>query len=218
MSIKSTNVYFIDNISPPKLIARSIDDLERRLPQLNLLFDTATISYIKDSIQHYKTNKSLPMLKNTLKKFSIEIGMKTQENNQSGKKETITDIQIQQTCLSLFEKELKKNNPTELIIYEWLRKKNEKAMYQNIIEHKHTLKQATQFCTVKAKAIAEKEQTLMVDDDTVFSWVEEYFMSIPNKIKNDEKKDIGTMKVAPKKDKEDDKKRKGEEQLSLFDL
>lgn len=218
MSIKSTNVYFIDNISPPKLIARSIDDLERRLPQLNLLFDTATISYIKDSIQHYKTNKSLPMLKNTLKKFSIEIGMKTQENNQSGKKETITDIQIQQTCLSLFEKELKKNNPTELIIYEWLRKKNEIAMYQNIIEHKHTLKQATQFCTVKAKAIAEKEQTLMVDDDTVFSWVEEYFMSIPNKIKNDEKKDIGTMKVAPKKDKEDDKKRKGEEQLSLFDL
>lgn len=69
------------------------------------------------------------------------------------------------------------NDPdsTERLIFGWLKRQNDDLLFTGALKDDRTLKQSVQFAMGKAKALAKQGTVAVVDDETVFSWIYEYF-------------------------------------------
>ncbi|NKC69089.1 Cas9 inhibitor AcrIIA9 family protein [Vagococcus fluvialis] len=73
--------------------------------------------------------------------------------------------------------EMKKNSSQSIKrIHQWLCKQTNQELFKGILTEGKTLKGAFAYCTGKAKEIAKSSPSVMVEDDTVFQWVSDYFI------------------------------------------
>ncbi|MBO0428365.1 hypothetical protein JZO82_04235 [Vagococcus fluvialis] len=73
--------------------------------------------------------------------------------------------------------EMKKNSSQSIErIHQWLCKQNNQELFNGILTEGKTLKGAFAYCTGKAKEIAKSSPSVMIEDDTVFQWVSDYFI------------------------------------------
>jgi hypothetical protein len=81
-----------------------------------------------------------------------------------------------ETALKKIAVELGKDpDSTERLIFGWLRRQNDDLLFTGALKGDRTLKQSVTFAMGKAKALAKQGNVAIVDDETVFSWIYEYF-------------------------------------------
>ena len=133
-----------------------------------------------------------------------------------------------ETAIEKMTTELGKDpDSTQRLIFGWLKRQNDDLLFTGILKNDRTLKQSVTFAMGKAKALANQGNVAIVDDETVFSWIYEYFTAD----KVDVPKVNGTVGTGKKKatkkpkTKTDSTTKKevvetvsegGEEQVSLF--
>lgn len=126
----------------------------------------------------------------------------------------------------------KAHSTAEDSIHNWLCKQEDESLMIGILKEDRTIKGALEYCTNKASKL-QKSNVAVVDDETVFNWVKEYFnlefLPIEFKFPTVKKKNPETKKSKPtiSKPKEVKSKSKGKvsdftpmkgEQLSLLDM
>ncbi len=68
------------------------------------------------------------------------------------------------------------HDTTTDILHNWVCDQDNDAIYKGIVEQDKTIKDVIAYCGKKAKKAAESGASMaMVDEDTVFGWVSEYF-------------------------------------------
>ncbi|MDR2277691.1 MAG: PcfK-like family protein, partial [Vagococcus sp.] len=61
-------------------------------------------------------------------------------------------------------------------IHQWLCKQTNQELFKGILTEGKTLKGAYAYCTSRAKEMAKSGSSFMVEDETVFQWVSDYFI------------------------------------------
>ena len=61
-------------------------------------------------------------------------------------------------------------------IHQWLCKQTNQELFKGILTEGKTLKGAFTYCSDQARKIAKNSPSVMVEDDTVFQWVSDYFI------------------------------------------
>lgn len=75
----------------------------------------------------------------------------------------------------LVEIKTQSSQPIERI-HQWLCKQTEQELFKGIMTERKTLKGAYEYCTSKAKEQAKNQPSIMIEDDTIFEWVSDYFI------------------------------------------
>ena len=103
--------------------------------------------------------------------------------------------------------------------YQWLCKQTNQELFKGILTDGKTIKGALEYCSKKAQEHAKNEQFAMIEDDTVYQWIMDYFITyeLPKKkpSKKAEKKRVNNV---TKKETTTQKIEKGasEQQIDLF--
>lgn len=82
----------------------------------------------------------------------------------------------QQALDKLLKEMLGEHTTTEDIIHNWLCEQEEEALWKGILKEDRSIKQAVQYCIEQAFELGSKQQALMLDNETGFKWVREYFL------------------------------------------
>ena len=61
-------------------------------------------------------------------------------------------------------------------IHQWLCKQANQELFKGILTEGKTLKGAFTYCSDQARKMAKNSPSVMVEDDTVFQWVSDYFI------------------------------------------
>lgn len=122
------------------------------------------------------------------------------------------------TAINKLKVEIGKEPDTnQRMIFGWLLKQTDDLLFNGILKSDRTMKNAIQFAVGKAKEQAKNAQMAIVDDETVYSWIYEYFtaekVTMPSVTG---KMTTGKKKKKAEKQKEEEQKKGGEEQVSLF--
>lgn len=102
-------------------------------------------------------------------------------------------------------------------IHNWLCGQEDEKLFEGILQEGKSISASMKYCIQQAAKMKGKESSLMVDDETVFGWVKDYFLSKETVIKS-----VPSAKVAVSqtvtKPKENKRKVKAADdmQLSLF--
>lgn len=131
---------------------------------------------------------------------------------------------IRKTAFAKMLKEMQeKHSGAEDAIHNWLCDQDDETLLQGILKEGHTIKGAMQYCVSQA----EKQKTgnaAMIDDQTVFSWVRKYFVSV-EQIETGNTQAVVTVGATPDPKAKTERKRKEtkanpqeQEQLSLLDF
>lgn len=73
--------------------------------------------------------------------------------------------------------ELKKENSDSIErIHNWLCKQSDEKLFQGIMTTGKSIKGSLSYCSTKAKKQAKNKGYAMIEDDTVFEWIREYFI------------------------------------------
>lgn len=128
--------------------------------------------------------------------------------------ELVNNNQTVKMALDKMNEEMaKEHSPEEDRVHNWLCEhiEGDMELAESILVKSHTIKGSLEYCCQKAQKQAEAgARYAMVADDTVFSWVKEYFL------KSEEKKPEPAKAKKPAK-KTRKKKDKKTEEISLFD-
>lgn len=85
-----------------------------------------------------------------------------------------------QTKIKALEKMLKemneKHTSAEDVIHNWICDQDDEKLFEGVLKEGRTIKGAMQYCTSQAYK-QKSSNAAMVDDKTVFSWVNAYFVS-----------------------------------------
>lgn len=132
-----------------------------------------------------------------------------------------------ETALKKIAVELGKDpDSTERLIFGWLKRQNDDFLFTGALKGDRTLKQSVTFAQGKAQKLARQGNVAVVDDETVFSWIYEYFtadkVDVPkvngtvgtSKKKTAKKTKESISSITKKEDFETVKG--GDEQVSLF--
>lgn len=123
--------------------------------------------------------------------------------------------ETQQALTKLLD-ELKAEHTAELDkIHHWICRQEDSELVKGILKADRTLQGGLTYCYDKAKEQAKGKQSLVVDDDTVFSWVKEYYLL--DKIETKQQKVQTKPSRARRKDSQP-KEKAVNEQVSLFEL
>lgn len=104
-------------------------------------------------------------------------------------------------------------------IHQWLCKQASQDLFKGILTEGKTMKGALTYCFDKAKETANNEQYAMVEDDTVFQWVSDYFIHYVLPKETPKKKVVPLKKGKPTPTSQPVKKEKGgaeQQELDLF--
>lgn len=114
--------------------------------------------------------------------------------------------------------EMKQNHTSaEDKIHNWLCDQEDEKLFEGILQEGKSINASMKYCIQQAAKMKGTQSSLMVDDETVFSWVRDYFLSKETVIKA-----VPSAKVAVSqtvaKPKENKRKVKAADdmQLSLF--
>ena len=115
---------------------------------------------------------------------------------------------------------------TQRLIFGWIKKQTDNLLFTGILKSDRTVKDSVNYAMGKAKKLANQGNVAVVDDETVFSWIYEYFtadkVDVPkvngtigtSKKKTAKKTKPTTDSTAEKEESETVKG--GDEQVSLF--
>lgn len=122
-------------------------------------------------------------------------------------------------------KEMETNTSEQIErVHQWLCKQTNQELFKGILTDGKTIKGALEYCSKKAQEHAKNEQFAMIEDDTVYQWIMDYFITyeLPKKqttkkkpTKKAEKKPVNNV---TKKETTTQKTEKGasEQQIDLF--
>lgn len=68
-----------------------------------------------------------------------------------------------------------KHTSTEDAIHNWLCDQDDDELFKGVLKEDRTIKGSVDYCASKARK-HQKDNVAMVDDETVFSWIKEYFI------------------------------------------
>ncbi|WP_314913446.1 Cas9 inhibitor AcrIIA9 family protein [Streptococcus constellatus] len=135
----------------------------------------------------------------------------------------------QQALDKMLEEMNHEHSPSEDRIHNWLCEQDDDELFQGILKDGYTIKCSLDYVKGKAREFA-KNGVACIDDETVFGWIREYFLSnskldniqqVPvEKVKKVNDK-LNVVKAAdPESAKKKVKKEKGvvETQMSIFDF
>ncbi len=139
-----------------------------------------------------------------------------------------TDIK-QQALDKMLEEMNQEHSPSEDHIHNWICEQDDDELFQGILKDGYTIKCSLDYAKGKAQKFA-KNGVACIDDETVFGWVREYFLS-NSKLENIKQVPVENVKkvndklnvvrvTEPKPTKKKIKKEKGvvETQMSIFDF
>lgn len=115
----------------------------------------------------------------------------------------------------MLEEMKQEHSDTEDCIHTWLCQQQDEKLFQGILKEDRTIKGAVMYCLSEAKKQAGTNQSAMVSDEVVFSWVREYFLL--------EKVEVATIQGSVKTNQPKERKSKKKEekvvdgQVSLFE-
>lgn len=124
--------------------------------------------------------------------------------------------EYKQQALDKMLKEMnEKHTSAEDAIHNWLCDQDDDELMQGILKEDRTIKGAVKYCASKAHKMKDGN-VAMVDDQTVFKWVREYFTKKTVK----KQKVNATVATSTSKPKKENKSKKKEEpvQMSLYDF
>ena len=100
-------------------------------------------------------------------------------------------------------------------VHQWVCKQTDDKLFKGILTDGKTLKGALLYCSNKAREMAKNEQFSMVEDDTVFEWVKDYFIhyELPKEKKANKPVNNVQKSVTESATKEEVR---GEQQMDLF--
>lgn len=127
------------------------------------------------------------------------------------KEPTTKELALEKTA-----KEIGENaTSTEKLIQGWLINQTDEKLHAGVLKTDRTINGSIQFATTKAKNMAQGKSTAMVDSDTVFEWIREYFTS--DKIEMPKVKGkVSTGKTGKKDNSKKSEPKEAEGQFSLF--
>lgn len=139
-----------------------------------------------------------------------------------------TDIK-QQALDKMLEEMNQEHSPSEDHIHNWICEQDDDELFQGILKDGYTIKYSLDYAKGKAQEFA-KNGVACIDDETVFGWVREYFLS-NSKLENIKQVPVESVKKVndklnvvkaadPEPAKKKVKKEKGvvETQMSIFDF
>ena len=126
---------------------------------------------------------------------------------------TQKEIALERTAKEIGDKA----TSTERIIHGWLIKQDDETLFAGVLKTDRTVKGSIAFAMGKAQKHVKGGKVAMVDDETVFEWIREYFTAEKIEVP----KINGTVATSGKKKSSDKKKEKSTEkeaegQYSLF--
>lgn len=105
----------------------------------------------------------------------------------------------------LLEEMSKEHSSTEDVIHNYLCEQEDEKLFLGILKEDRTIKGSIEYCSGKAKKIAKSSRSIMIDNDTVYKWVREYF--IKDKInQSNVKADVSVTDTKSKENKKDNNK------------
>lgn len=105
-------------------------------------------------------------------RFFRQHDTKTEENHTKPVLENCTE-QALEKMLSEIKQE--SSQPIERI-HQWLCKQTNQELFKGILTEGKTLKGAFTYCSDQARKMAKNSPSVMVEDDSVFQWVSDYFI------------------------------------------
>lgn len=137
---------------------------------------------------------------------------------------------IKQQALDKMLKEMnQEHSPSEDRIHNWICEQDDDELFQGILKDGYTIKCSLDYAKGKARELAVNG-VACIDDNTVYGWVREYFLS-NSKLENIKQVPVESVKkvndklnvvrvTEPKPTKKKIKKEKGvvETQMSIFDF
>lgn len=100
-------------------------------------------------------------------------------------------------------------------VHQYLCKQTDLALFTGILTEGKTIKSALNYCSEKARELVKKEQFAMVEDETVFEWIKEYFIIYELPKPKEKKKPVNKVKGQSLKSANTEKVR-DEQQIELF--
>jgi len=100
-------------------------------------------------------------------------------------------------------------------VHQYLCKQTDLALFTGILTEGKTIKSALNYCSEKARELVKKEKFAMVEDETVFKWIKEYFIIYELPKPKEKKKPINKVKGQSLKSANTEKVR-DEQQIELF--
>lgn len=100
-------------------------------------------------------------------------------------------------------------------VHQYLCKQTDLALFTGILTEGKTIKSALNYCSEKARELVKKEKFAMVEDDTVFEWIKEYFIIYELPKPKEKKKPVNKVKGQSLKSANTEKVR-DEQQIELF--
>lgn len=130
-------------------------------------------------------------------------------------------IDLKQQALDKLLKEmLEEHTATEDSIHNWLCEQEEEALWEGILKEDRSIQQAVQYCIQKAYELHKNQQALMLDNETVFKWVRDYFLlekvTLTSLAKGFMTGSTPSTKSKPKSKNVEKKQEGGIEQINLF--
>lgn len=130
-------------------------------------------------------------------------------------KPTTKELALERTAKEIGEEA----NTTERLIHGWLIKQTDEELFSGVLKEDRTIKGSVTFAMGKAQKGASNGKVAMVDSETVFEWIKEYFTA--EKIEVPKTKgtvSTGKTKVEKKakEKKNKEKSKEAEGQFSLF--
>lgn len=91
-------------------------------------------------------------------------------------KHTTNIAELREKALSKMLLEMnEKHTDTEDAIHNWLCNQDDIELFVGILKDGRTIKGAVEYCASKARE-QQSGNVAMIDDETVFSWIKEYFL------------------------------------------
>lgn len=191
---------------------RTIEDLTNLLKQC----PKEMIITVKDIDNKYsKIYLGKEGIKGESEKWLVICDKNSYEKYYLEKKDILNELKIKAHEKMRIEMS-KSDNSTEKKIHNWISNQNNEKLFIGILKNDRTIKDSIQYCLLKVKEIYPKENGIMIDDDTVFSWIEEYF--ILEKIQSSNIKGNVITNISTKQSVKKSTNKGEKEQINLFDI
>ncbi|MGK4109434.1 Cas9 inhibitor AcrIIA9 family protein [Enterococcus cecorum] len=134
-------------------------------------------------------------------------------------KKTLSEIK-ERALAKMLEEMNQSHTHAEDAIHNWLCEQNDDELFDGIMKKDKSIKSAMKYCISQARE-ESSGNIAMVDDDTVFGWVRDYFINDDIKVNNNVSAKV--IKGSNPKKKKTETKKKVEkkeelEQMNLFDF
>ncbi|MCJ0567129.1 PcfK-like family protein [Enterococcus cecorum] len=132
---------------------------------------------------------------------------------------TLSEIK-ERALTKMLEEMNQSHTHAEDAIHNWLCEQNDDELFAGIMKEDKSIKSAMKYCISQARE-ESSGNSAMVEDDTVFGWVRDYFINDDIKVNNNVSAKVITGSKPKKKKTETKKKveKKEElEQMNLFDF